>query len=79
LSLHLARLPSQEAYSNACEGKTSLKFPGHNQLTESDNIKHSDSTCADNGNMHALQRGQNDQTAAFVAQPVMQHKDVWLD
>jgi hypothetical protein len=50
----LSKVPSQEAYSNVCEGKTSLKFPGHNQLTESDNIKHSDSICADNGNMHAL-------------------------
>lgn len=67
-----------------CEDKTSLKFPDHNHLTESDNIKHSDLTGVDNGNKRTLQGGQDDQTevcclsAACIARQVKPHKDALL-
>lgn len=61
-----------------CEGKIFLKYTDHNQIPESDSIKHIDLTGADNGNMLVLQDGQDDQAAASVARPLMQHKDVSL-
>jgi len=48
------------------EGKTSLKYTYHNRLLESDSIRHSDSTGADNGNKRALRGGQDDQTVACL-------------
>jgi hypothetical protein len=76
---------SRKAYSNACEDKTSLKFPDHNQQPESDNIKHSDLTGADNGNKRTLRGGQDVQTevcflcTACIARQVKLHKDASLD
>jgi len=67
-----------QACSTVCEDKTSLKYTDHNQIPESDNIKHIDLTGADNGNMPVLQGGQDDQTVVNLVRPVMQHKDVSL-
>jgi hypothetical protein len=69
----------QVVVQNVYEGKTSLKYTDHNQLTESDSIKHIGSADVDNGNRQSLRGGQDDQSVAFVAQPAMQHKDASLD
>ena len=69
----------RKAYPNVYEDKTSLKCPYHNQIPESGSIKHNDSTGADNASKQTLRGGQDDQTVACLAQPVMPHKDVSLD